>query len=357
MAWKQLFVDQPHGRPAFLWRLLLAVLISSVLLGAFTYSVSWLNRSVISPNGSMPALVEAELSAVVAIGVVLSVLLVARWIDRWRPRDVGLRMGTLFSLDLGVGALLGAATQLLPAAFLLAIGNASILDTWIKAKPAPGFVLQFLPCLVVALGEAVALSIWLRGYLMKNFAEALHGIVRSSIASRLPGFTRSPSLVMLLAALACGPVLEVWVRDLVGGIPDFGSGMLIGTRAFVLTLSVVLTRSLALSIGLEFGSFLASANILGARTGPFVGENTTVLSVYYDHLGALTLHPYVSWDEIVWIGGQVVTLLLLLVWIRRTHRGAWFDPSYLEVESVGQHHSPEWILEQFGEEDETTPQR
>jgi membrane protease YdiL (CAAX protease family) len=128
--------------------------------------------------------VAAAVAAVVPVAVVggsvtLSVLVAARYIDRRRLTDLGLRLDRRWWVDCGFGLALGAA--LLTLVFLLELAAGWVRVTGV-ADPTLGTLVRFLALVVTFVVVGVYEELLLRGYLLTNAAEGLTGYASDRVA-------------------------------------------------------------------------------------------------------------------------------------------------------------------------------
>jgi membrane protease YdiL (CAAX protease family) len=132
-------------------------------------------RSLI--GGAFGAAAAATAVAVAGVGfvggaVTLSVLIAARYVDRRRLGDLGLRIDRGWWLDCGFGLALGATLMTLVFVVELTAG-------WIRVtglvRPRADFGVRFLGLVAVFVGVGVYEELLSRGYLLTNAAEGLVG--------------------------------------------------------------------------------------------------------------------------------------------------------------------------------------
>ena len=178
-----LFLEEGTGRPRALWRLLLQYWVYDVTvpLLATLLTAAWLmagsGRGIGSFDSSFlagsPAL--PLIGSVAALmGVLLSVWLAGRLLDRRSFADFGFHLGGGWWLDLFFGMALGAL--LMTAIFIveLGLGWITVTAAFLSLVPGMPFAIAILLPTTVFLCVGVYEELFARGYQLRNAAEGLN---------------------------------------------------------------------------------------------------------------------------------------------------------------------------------------
>jgi membrane protease YdiL (CAAX protease family) len=181
-----LFLEEGTGRPRALWRLLFQYWAYRVVAPLFVnlLAIAWLlvrsgreigasgefDASNLSGSPALPLL--GGIAAL--IGVLLSVWLAGRFLDRRPFTDFGFHLSGRWWLDLCFGMVLGAL--LMSAIFLVELGFGWITVTGALQSLVPGtpFALAILLPATVFLCVGVYEELLFRGYQLRNAAEGLN---------------------------------------------------------------------------------------------------------------------------------------------------------------------------------------
>jgi membrane protease YdiL (CAAX protease family) len=291
------------------------LVVFGTTLGA-TVGLGGLRSSVGAAFGAAAAAAVVAVVGVVVVGggVTLSVLIAARYVDRRRLADLGLRIDRGWWLDCGFGLALGAALMTLIFLVELAAGWLRVTGT---VRPRAGFPVRFLGLVVAFVAVGVYEELLARGYLLTNAAEGLAGwlgergavggaVLLSALVFGLghannPSATLASTVAIVLAGgmLAAGYVLtgelaipiglHVTWNLFQGGVYGFPvSGLGVGASVVV-----VETSGPPLLTG---GSFGPEAGLLGVGA---MGLGTVAIAVWARwRTGALALSPAVTTPDL-----------------------------------------------------------
>lgn len=301
------FRHPDEGRARTVWRVLVP------LVGTMA-SLVVLDLVFVQPIQDRPAgyLVAAGGRFAVAFGIIG---MTARWLDRRRLRDYGLRGDGWWWTDLAAGAVTGLA-------MFAASAGVGIAGGWLEVRAILPSVAAGGTWTILALATVrlAAVGFWeelvFRGVMICNTAEGL-------------GRRRSPAVAVTIASL-----ISTAVFALIHVPQHLGTDMPLGRMALMwvllgalLALPYVLTGQLGFSIGLHLTVNLALQHVF-VQWGE-VGAGATVL-----HLEVVE-----GAEGIAGIGGwlQLLAIVLaygaVLAWIRWRHGRLRIDPSLVRSPS------------------------
>lgn len=162
---KHVFWNRAEQRVRSGWRLVLAVLMAAAIslppLIAFPFATTQLHLILsVSP-------------CIMAAGVLVSVGIAARLLDRRPMSDFGLRLDRCWWIDLGFGLTLGAV--LVTAIFVVQWAAGWIgITGWLGAGPSDSFGAFFSSMALLFVCVGIYEEVAYRGYLMHNIAEGLN---------------------------------------------------------------------------------------------------------------------------------------------------------------------------------------
>lgn len=260
---RPLFWDQRYRRLRAFWRIVLFVLTRSVLgsgLIALAAVLGLLQRAPVPVN------IVAS-----ALATMVSACLCTRLIDRRSFADLGLELARANRVDFCLGLALGAVLMTLILATGLACGWLRIEGTWVSYDGPMSVIWPLILWVLVGVQEEV----WVRGYLLVNLAEGLHGALSAKRA--------------LLAA---------WVLTSV----YFGA-----LHAFNPAATLQSTLALVLS-GLLLGLGMVVFGRLGLPIGLHIAWNLFEGTVYGLPVSGLHLSPFSVFNTVdrgptLWTGG------------------------------------------------------
>lgn len=245
------------------------ILVQLLLMLAITLPLTWLltllARAVgaLGPEPSGRGAVErllgsnpgwlAAVFAVRALGVVASVWLAARWLDRRPFGRLGVRMTAGWWRECAAGFVLGGVLMGAVFAIELGAGWIRITDTF-HAPDGTGFLEGFAALLVVFSAVGFYEELLARGYLLSNLAE---GLVRAA-----PG---RPGLAPGGAGLAAWLLSSLMFGVGHGLNPNVGPVACLGVAAagLLLGLPFLMTGRLGMPVGLHLGWNLFQGGVFG----------------------------------------------------------------------------------------------
>jgi uncharacterized protein len=255
-----MFWSAAERRPRLIWRLLLQglILLTATLFFGTCFSLPLL---FIPVEGSPPVgdpesaiqnvmanpVLFLSLNMAFLFGVVASVWAAGRFLDKRPFRDFGFHFSRLWWLDFLFGLVLGALLMALIFAAEYAAGWVNIAGTFVSAST--GFIPEILIYVVLFLSVGISEELWTRGYQLTNLAEGFN----------LPRL--SPRAALLLAYFLSSAFFGV-LHALNPNSSPISTFNLVLAGLF-LGLGYVLTRQLALPIGLHITWNFFQGNVFG----------------------------------------------------------------------------------------------
>jgi len=292
---KGIFWNDREARVRAGWRLLFVVvatgLVSTMLGGSGRRLLTGLLPEVYA------ALVES-LALLLLVAVIL--WLAARWLDRRRFVDYGFHLGREWWVDLAFGLAVGLVLVGGAYALLLGTGWLRVTESVVGPERVPFIAAMFADVLIVV-GIAGWEEVVFRGYLVKNAAEGLSGVLGANWGTVVAVLVPAVFFGWLHATNENATALSVV------NIAIFG--VLFGT-------AYVLTGELALPLGLHFAWDFTQG--FGFGRSPDPSELGTFLLVEEGNAGARVWTGWPGGFE----GGLVATaayalgFVLILAWVR-----------------------------------------
>jgi len=186
----------------------------------------------------------AGLIVVTTVGVVVSVWLVARYIDRRRVTDYGFRIDPRWWSDLAFGLALGAALPTLMLAVGLAAGWYRVTGLFVSEG---SFLSAFAAVVVLFVSVGLYEELLVRGWLLTNIAEGL----------RYFGEREAVAAAVFLTSALFG------VLHLPNPGASFASATVITLAGVFLALGYILTGELAIPIGIHITWNLFNGSVYG----------------------------------------------------------------------------------------------
>lgn len=294
-------------RPRAIWRIILP------LVAVFLPVVVALSAVVDRLSMETLLLVQSVLFAVLTVGVLVGT---ARWLDRRPVAAYGFDLGRRWGVEFAAGVGLALVIHGLVLAVALGLGWATI-DGW----ASPGATFGFATGTGVALVSFALVGFWeeavFRGILLTNAAEGL--AARGAAAG-----------TAVLGAVVVSTVLFAGLH--LNQVPDAGA-LLLSLATWLLmggllAVGYVATRSLALPIGLHFGTDFAANNLFGL-SGDAGTAFATVLRLDVAAPDALLAVEGALVASLPHLGAILLGYLLLAVWLAAGD-GLAVDPAIAE---------------------------
>ncbi len=322
-----IFWNARERRLRALWRLLLQLIILLFIFAILELVIFVpLERFILPPDPALKRFWRVSAGVVVFDGgLIASVLIAARFLDRRPLQDLGFHLDREWWLDLGFGLALGALLMALIFAVELAAGWVVVVDVFQGDVGMPFPVVIWAPLLAfvfVGIGE----EIFSRGYHLGNLAEGLN----------LPFL--GPRWALILAWLLSSSFFGLlhlqnpnasWIS----------TGYLVLAGLF-LGLGRVLTGELAIPIGLHITWNFFQGNVFGF---PVSGTHFTQASVLVIQQAGPVLWTGGDFGPeagLVGIGAILLGSLLTLAWVRRRRGWVALDLSLAEYPSPQQERIP-----------------
>jgi membrane protease YdiL (CAAX protease family) len=309
-----LFLEEGTGRPRALWRLIfqywtyrvIALLLTNLLVVAWLLvrpgqeapSTGRLDASTLSGSPVFPLI-----GAVAAlVGVLLSVWLAGRLLDRRRFADFGFHLNGGWWLDLVFGMVLG--TLLMTAIFLVQLRLEWITVTGAFELVVPGtlFALAVLLPTAIFLCVGVYEEVLFRGYQLRNAAEGLNlPVVGPRNAVLLAWGLSSASFGYLHASNPHATLISTVNIALAGMMLGFG---------------YALTGELAIPIGLHITWNFFQGTVFGFPVSGLKPLGATILSVDQGGPGLWTGGTFGPEAGLLGSSAMIAGGLLIALWVR-----------------------------------------
>jgi uncharacterized protein len=270
------FWNRDQHRLRALWRLILQLVFFFVLSLVLTMAIAAACTGILIATGQIPTLSVESISAALATplisallqfassaGMILSVWLAGRLLDRRKFSDFGFHFSPTWWIDFSFGLFLGAALMALIFVIELAAGWVTISAVFASTPTAP-----FLPGILIALFSFIFVGIGeetlFRAYQLRNLSEGLN----------LPRL--NPRAALLIAYFFSSIVFGLFHL----GNPNTSviSTINLCIAGLFLGLGFILTGELALPIGLHIAWNFFQGNVFGFPvSGTYAGS--TILSL------------------------------------------------------------------------------
>ena len=310
-----LFAEEGTGRPRAAWRLLFQYCAYRVvaLLLVNLLALAWLLTRPGREMGASGELDASSLSGSPALpliggiaalmGVLLSVWLAGRFLDRRSFRDFGFHLGGGWWLDFCFGMALGAL--LMSAIFLVELGFGWITITGAFRTLLPGtpFALAILLPATLFFCVGVYEELLFRGYQIRNAAEGLN----------LP--VVGPRNAVILAWILSSAFFGYLHAD--NPNATLLSTVNIALAGLMLGLGYVLTGELAIPIGLHLSWNFFQGNVFGfAAVSGLEPVGATFLSTEGGGPGLWTGGPFGPEAGLLGPAAMILGSLLIACWVR-----------------------------------------
>jgi membrane protease YdiL (CAAX protease family) len=309
-----LFLEEGTGRPRALWRLLLQYWAYDVAvpLLATLLTVAWLmvhSGREIGPFGGLdrsffsgsPAL--SLIGSVAAlIGVLLSVWLAGRFLDRRSFADFGFHLSGGWWLDLFFGMALGALLMTVIFLVELGLGWITITGAFLSLVPGTPFAIAILLPTAVFLCVGFYEELFARGYQLRNAAEGLN----------LP-FVGPRNAVILAWVLS-----SAFFGYLHANNPNatLSSTFNVALAGLMLGFGYVLTGELAIPIGLHISWNFFQGSVFGFPVSGLTPVGATFLSTDQGGPTLWTGGPFGPEGGLLGPAAMLLAGLLIALWVR-----------------------------------------
>lgn len=290
MRW--IFWNQEENRLRMVWRLVVYSSLLSILIGLSSAVLGISN--ILSDTYS--------LSLIVLLSVLISTLVVGKWVDRRNINDFGLMPSKAWWKDFFFGLILGAV--LLGMIFIVGwISGSVTVNGYFQGTSQNGsFLTQFLKVVMFYFFVGIYEEVMLRGYILINLAEGL----------KIKNLDKKWSLILalLLSSLIFG------LLHIVNPNASWISTLSISLAGIFLGLGMVLTGRLGLPIGLHITWNLFQGNVFGF---PVSGTSFGVRLIATDLTGPdwLTGGAFGPEAGVLGLMAMLLGILLILLWVNR----------------------------------------
>ena len=293
-----LFWNPKERRLRFFWRLFL-----QSLLWLFPFSLlTSLTVAVMRIFGlSSAAVLNAVSPLWLAAGMIFSVWISGKYLDRRSFRDFGFHFHSGWWRDFVFGLLLGVLLMIFIFLVELAAGWIRVDGFFQSNDPDFTFVTGTLSAAILFLCVGVYEELWIRGYLLHNLAEALNFK------------SWSPRVALLVAYVISSVIFGL----LHGANPNATplSSVSIAAAGLFLGLGFILTGDLAIPIGIHITWNFFEGNVFGF---PVSGLGSSATFIHINQSGPVLWTGGAFGPEAGIVGLAAVALgcVLTLVWLR-----------------------------------------
>jgi len=286
------FWNREENRLRMLWRMVtystslsIVVILFSLILGG---------SNILSNN--------FLLSFVVLLSVLLTTILIGKWVDRRRISDFGLIPSKAWLEEFFFGLALGAILMGLIFAVGLLSGSMTVAGYFQVASESENFIPEFLKAIGFYFAVGIYEEVLLRGYLLVNLAE---GLKIKSLDTKWK----------LLLALILSSVI-FGILHVINPNSSLVSTLNLSMAGIFLGLGMVLSGRLGLPIGLHITWNLFQGNVFGF---PVSGTNSgaTIITTSLTGPDWFTGGAFGPEAGILGLMGMLVGCLLIIFWMRR----------------------------------------
>lgn len=301
-AVQQVFWNDTENRLRAFWRLLiqgfLFLLFNVVLsiIALLLFQAGALALGILSPGLLLFSTVG------MLAGTLFSVWIAGRFLDRRRLADFGLHTNRTWWIDLGFGLGLGALLMTLIFLVELAVGWVRVTDTLQTAFPGwvfgPAILFQLVMFICVGFYE----ELLARGYWLRNMAEGFVFMGRSGAV--MLAWLISSGIFGLLHATNPNATLGSTINIMLAGL--------------FLGLGYVLTRSLAIPIGLHITWNFFQGNVFGFAVSGLMSRTSFIV---VEQTGPVAWTGGVFGPEagLLGIAAMLLGSILILLWVRQRY--------------------------------------
>ena len=287
------FWNHDERRLRALWRLVGAGVCTAIL--TFIFGIPFF---VVSKAQPAPYVQKLILYAAAAVAIGLS----TRYLDRRRLSDTGLYAKRDWWIDLGFGAVLGAALMAVVFVVELGAGWVSVRETCFSSDPARSFAAAILLPVLLNLVVGIVEELAFRGYLLLNLAEGFSGRRVGARWALVVAWLFTSGVFGIAHGLLPNATVTSTANIVLAGI--------------WLGLGYVLTGSLAVSIGAHmtwnfFQGYVFGFPVSGARD-----FSTTFLAIEQGGPAVWTGGAFGPEGGLLGLFAFVLGILLVAVWVR-----------------------------------------
>ncbi len=297
-----LFWNAQQGRLRCFWRLAIQLLGQAAL--------SWLPLAalvLVFHPGLDRASGLVAFGATRLFGTVVSIALVARWIDHRSLAGFGLQLDRDWWSDLAFGLGLGAFLMTGVFAIEHTAGWIAITDTLHSSDPLRPFALTLLTPALLFLMVGVYEELGYRGYLLRNLAEGM-GRIPGGPGAGIIGATALSSLLFGLAHAGNPNATALSTAN-------------VAAAGVLLALGYILTGRLAIPIGLHITWNFFQGNVYGFPVSGVTELSATFLAIRQQGPALWTGGDFGPEAGLVGLFAMAVGGGLILLWVRVRYGG------------------------------------
>lgn len=298
-------------RPRALWRVLAQFVafftLTALLLVPTTllvYAARGFQGDALQAAGSGQVMLASGVASLFA--ALATLWLAARFLDRRRFADFGLRLDGGWWLDLGFGLALGAGLMATIFIVQLGMGWVSVTGT-LESGPGVPFWVSILTPVVLFLCVGIYEELIFRGYQIKNISEGLGGLI-------------GPRAAILAAWLITSSTFAV------AHIPNPNSNLVsttnIALAGLMLGAGYVLTGKLAIPIGLHITWNLFQSSVFGFPVSGLDASRATFIEIQQSGPEAWTGGEFGPEAGLLTVFATTLAIALIWLWTKLRGEGA-----------------------------------
>jgi uncharacterized protein len=232
-----------------------------------------------------------------------SIWLAGALLDRRRFRDFGLRFNRNWWLDFSFGFTLGAVLMLLVFIIHWSAGWLTVTATFHSGPAGYPFAVAIGAALLVYISVGIYEELFSRGYQLKNMAEGLRGLGPLGARGAVVASLFLSSLVFGVAHAYNPNATLLSSANLVL------AGVFLGT-------GYVLTRELAIPIGLHISWNFFQGNVFGFPVSGLIGHNPTFIAIEEHGPPLITGGAFGPEGGLIGVGAILLGIVLTWAWVR-----------------------------------------
>lgn len=286
------------------WRLLiqtvlwvLAVVLLRVLAAPILVSISVILPTLDEVAG------QALTFGLQLVGVLVSVWLATRFVDRRAISELGLQFDRAWWFDLLFGLALGAILMTIIFTVEISVGWLDVREYFsVTAGEDIPFAIAILSPVIVFLSVGITEEVWTRGYQLRNMSEGFNIGGRFPVAALLLSWVLSSAFFGLLHA---GNPNATWISTLYLML----AGLFLG-------LGLILTGRLGLPIGLHISWNFFQGNVFGFPVSGNDFSSATVIAIDQAGPTLWTGGAFGPEAGLIGIGAILLGCVLTVLWVR-----------------------------------------
>jgi membrane protease YdiL (CAAX protease family) len=302
---KMIFWNADERRLRAIWRLVIFSLVFGVMLAGVQtliyYLLPGMSQRLQDDMASKELVLNLISQTVVLAALVITLLVIGRWIDRRSFSDYGYHWGKRWGLDFAFGLCLGAF-------LMIGIFVVEYLAGWIdvvgflQAPAEISFTMGIFIALALFISVAFMEETLIRGYLLHNLAEGLNFKFWNPTAALILAWVLSSGIFGLLHLGNPHATLVSTVNIAIAGL--------------FLGLGYILTGDLGLPIGLHLTWNLFQGNIFGFPVSGTSFNSVTFIAIEQKGAEMWTGGAFGPEAGLIGLIAMIVGALLVLGWVK-----------------------------------------